>query len=149
MKECVTYVSGVYCTPSPTYSLPLCKTKTSLSHPIPHRHQDRLCSKDRKTVPTHAQHNATERKQHSKKALHACTHAHTHLTHISKLTQTYKKHKDKETHLLGTVCVVLLGDDIDHLVVLLAAGKIWSQTEHAHTEQHVIRHRQTALLVRK
>lgn len=83
--------------------------------------------------------------------MHARTH--THLTHISenthKLTQTYKKHKDKETHLLGTVCVVLLGDDIDHLVVLLAAGKILSQTEHAHTEQHVIRHRQTALLVRK
>lgn len=93
--------------------------------------------------------NGTPKKHYMRARIH--THTHTPHTHLSKntLTQTYIKHKDNETHLLGKVCVVLLGDDVDHLVVLLAAGKIWSQTEHAHTEQHVIRHRQTALLVRK
>lgn len=110
MKECVTYVSGVYCTPSPTYSLPLCKTKSSLSHPIPYRHQDRLCSKDQKTVPTHAQHNATERKRHSEKALHACTHPHTH-THTShtslkkhSYTNIYKTQRQRNTFVGKSVC---------------------------------------------
>lgn len=96
-------------------------------------------------------HNIMLRKENStpkKHYMRARTHTHTSHTSLN-LHKHIKKHKDKETHLLGTVCVVLLGDDIDHLVVLLAAGKIWSQTEHAHTEQHVIRHRQTALLVRK
>jgi len=74
MKEGVTHVNGVYIISS--YDLPLCKTKSSLL--IQYHTGIRIdCGKDRRTVPTHAQRNATEKKTALRKST-TCTRTYTH-----------------------------------------------------------------------